>query len=659
MTVTVGSCVTSATTTVTVNVLPVLTSMTPDQLALGQPAFTLTVTGSAFDASAVVTFNGVDMTTTYVSATTLTAAVPASAVTSAGTYPVLVRNSTGCTSNVLSFTVSAPPAVWVDDNWVGLAPGAMVSVTVPSAGNHYIGYDAFATVQGGIDAVANPGTEYVLPGTYQERLQISKSVNIRGPNADLNPNTPGAWGPEAILDSKSHGVALDFLKTGSSGTVLNGLTWRQEDAANIILSKWSGINDVVIRDNWFDTNVSSAIELQGGFSGTNWSILDNKVTTVTGGGPAFNLYNLSSSTVSGNSATNTASGFLLTSVTNTQVNSNTFSGIGGVNIQINAGCGNLTVDGNSVTGNGSTSTGIELYSGTTGTNNINHNAIHGCAAGVAVPASQAVGSNVHVNNNDLSNNTYGANNAGTGNLDATCNWWGDATGPRHASNPAATASNSMVSSNVTFVGWSTVPPPAFNCDGCIAPVPEITGDSSNTCPAVTVVLSTAPGMTNYQWNAGGTPIPGATGPTYTVAATGSYTVTYTNGSGCTGTSQAHSVTISACPVPPETAPGNTPATAQYWPDKATQAWPPNSLATSYRVYRGTLADLPALLTSSVDSCTRYEGPDTSIPVTDDPSSVTGRFYWYLVTGSNGSGEGTAGDATTQTRIVNSSGACSP
>ncbi len=39
------------------------------------------------------------------------------------------------------------------------------------------------------------------------------------------------------------------------------------------------------------------------------------------------------------------------------------------------------------------------------------------------------------------------------------------------------------------------------------------------------------------------------------------------------------------------------------------------------------------------------------------SLVTGLFYWYLVTGTNGSGEGTPGTATCGTRVVNTTGVC--
>lgn len=112
--------------------------------------------------------------------------------------------------------------------------------------------------------------------------------------------------------------------------------------------------------------------------------------------------------------------------------------------------------------------------------------------------------------------------------------------------------------------------------------------------------------------------------------------------------------------PPEIAPGTTRETAQIWTDKTTQTWPSDAAATSYTLYRGTQADLPALLTATADSCTKYIGASSSTSnLIEDPSAIAGRFYWYLVTGRNGGGEGTAGNATAGVRIVNSSGVCSP
>jgi hypothetical protein len=60
----------------------------------------------------------------------------------------------------------------------------------------------------------------------------------------------------------------------------------------------------------------------------------------------------------------------------------------------------------------------------------------------------------------------------------------------------------------------------------------------------------------------------------------------------------------------------------------------------------------------VDSCTKYIGTATSTnTLTEDPTGETGGFYWYLVTGTNDGGEGTAGNATDGPRVVNSFGAC--
>jgi hypothetical protein len=193
-----------------------------------------------------------------------------------------------------------------------------------------------------------------------------------------------------------------------------------------------------------------------------------------------------------------------------------------------------------------------------------------------------------------------------------------------------------------------------------APAPTISGASANMCPSTTVDLSTQGGMTDYQWYVDTILIEGATSSSHTATASGTYTVSYSNGCG-TGTSAGHAVTVTGCAPPPETAPGNTPATAQSWSGKTTITWPVNSGATSgYHVYRGVKADLPNLLGGGTDSCTRATTPDASsnsaTGIEEVPSGVAGRFYWYLITGLNWT-EGTAGNATAGERTLNSSGAC--
>ncbi len=88
---------------------PVLTSINPNSVNAGGPALTLTVNGSNFASNSTVRWNGSNRTTTFLSSSQLTAAIPAADVASPGTAAVTVANSGGSTSNALTFTVS--PAI--------------------------------------------------------------------------------------------------------------------------------------------------------------------------------------------------------------------------------------------------------------------------------------------------------------------------------------------------------------------------------------------------------------------------------------------------------------------------------------------------------------------------------------------------------------------
>src|SRR5207302_15148 len=82
----------------------------PTSAVAGGPQFTLTVTGTNFVTASVVRWNGANRTTTYVSATQLTAAISAADIATAGTAPVTVFNPApgGGTSNPQTFTITAP-----------------------------------------------------------------------------------------------------------------------------------------------------------------------------------------------------------------------------------------------------------------------------------------------------------------------------------------------------------------------------------------------------------------------------------------------------------------------------------------------------------------------------------------------------------------------
>jgi hypothetical protein len=93
-----------------INPSPVISGINPNSAVAGGPAFTLTVGGSGFVSGSVVRWNGQNRMTTFGSATSLTAMIPASDIAAAGPRTVTVLNPApgGGTSNEVTFTVTAP-----------------------------------------------------------------------------------------------------------------------------------------------------------------------------------------------------------------------------------------------------------------------------------------------------------------------------------------------------------------------------------------------------------------------------------------------------------------------------------------------------------------------------------------------------------------------
>jgi hypothetical protein len=100
----------------------VLSFVSPASATAGGPGFTITANGSGFTTGAIILWNGTQLTTTLVSSIQLTAPVPASDLSTAGTVQVAVQipgsaqsatnvNNTTTTeiSNVVLFTIGAAP----------------------------------------------------------------------------------------------------------------------------------------------------------------------------------------------------------------------------------------------------------------------------------------------------------------------------------------------------------------------------------------------------------------------------------------------------------------------------------------------------------------------------------------------------------------------
>lgn len=90
---------------------PQITSLSPNSEAVGASGFTLTVNGSGFVSGTTVLWNSQALTTTFVSATQLTATVPASLIAIAGTASVTAVYQDLPASNAVQFTISGAPAI--------------------------------------------------------------------------------------------------------------------------------------------------------------------------------------------------------------------------------------------------------------------------------------------------------------------------------------------------------------------------------------------------------------------------------------------------------------------------------------------------------------------------------------------------------------------
>jgi len=104
-----GGGITAVSTFTVNNPVPTVTSAMPTTAVAGSAALPITVTGSNFNASSVIRFDGLGVATTLVSATTVTATVPTAALATAGLVVVGVENpAPGGGFSSSTFTIENP-----------------------------------------------------------------------------------------------------------------------------------------------------------------------------------------------------------------------------------------------------------------------------------------------------------------------------------------------------------------------------------------------------------------------------------------------------------------------------------------------------------------------------------------------------------------------
>jgi hypothetical protein len=179
---------------------PAITSLDPASVAAGSPELSLTVHGANFRDSGLfysgssVRWNGAAVSTTYNSPTQLTAVIPATKLTTAGTASVTVMNvSAGTTSAPVTFTIAVATPVVTSLSpasvWAGYVKN---DVTLTVNGSNFIA-GAHIFLSGGekTNTTFVSATQLTVPLVAAD-LAAPGTLTVSVKNPPIPPGTPSA-----------------------------------------------------------------------------------------------------------------------------------------------------------------------------------------------------------------------------------------------------------------------------------------------------------------------------------------------------------------------------------------------------------------------------------------------------------------------------------
>jgi autotransporter-associated beta strand protein len=165
--------------------------------------------------------------------------------------------------------------VYVDDNWTGIANGVDPDGAGPRIA---MGYDAFATVQTGVNGVLAGGTVHVLAGTYVEDVLVNKTIDLLGAGAGTTTISGPIGGGNATVQIGANDVEVAGFTITREGNAV--ATWN--DPLNLVGLAIQGFSasNLLVRDNIFtgnrtaiDVNNSSLMTIRN-------NVIDNNHTGV-------------------------------------------------------------------------------------------------------------------------------------------------------------------------------------------------------------------------------------------------------------------------------------------------------------------------------------------------------------------------------------------
>ncbi len=216
------------------NPIPSITQLSPSSAAVGGPAFTIQVTGTNFVLGAQINWNGSPLTTTFTSATQVTATVPAADIATQGSYNISVVNPApgGGASAAKFFTVTSSGMAATGTGKTSLSTNggqAVSSGASISAGSRYI---AFVANDSGVAASA---------GTNSGVDEIFVRDTCQGAGAACMPQT-------TLVSVALIGTGPDGASRSPAISADGRFVVFVSDATNLVAGDNNDASDIFVRD---------------------------------------------------------------------------------------------------------------------------------------------------------------------------------------------------------------------------------------------------------------------------------------------------------------------------------------------------------------------------------------------------------------------------
>lgn len=255
------------------NPVPSTTNISPVSAPAGGAGFTLTVNGSNFVNGASVRWNGASRTTTFVSSTQVTAAIPASDIAAAGTATVTVFNPApgGGTSNGQSFTINPPPPTWKVSGIISPAAAITGTTITITGGPSSISLTTSAAADGSYSFSGLLSGSYVVTpqNTNYSFSPASQNVTVNGSDVSSVNFTGTALPTQTLFTSQTpvdlnatDGPGVDYelglrFKSDINGNVTAVRFWKSSSETGVHTGKiWTGAGQLLASTTFVSESAS-------------------------------------------------------------------------------------------------------------------------------------------------------------------------------------------------------------------------------------------------------------------------------------------------------------------------------------------------------------------------------------------------------------------